>query len=154
MNRSSVNIPANVPDEMKDTYVDNYLQFTKGTGNGFLFAGDQRIEHLNDDFTGPEVAADDQDPEHFFRIASQSPVGCFAAQHGLISRYARDYPQVPYLVKMNSRTKLVPGEPLSIAHVDMADVLTLRENGVNVIGIGYTIYIGSKHKLVAFAVQL
>lgn len=40
-----------------------------------LFAGDQKVEHLNDDFFGPEVPEDDADPEHLFRIAAQSKIG-------------------------------------------------------------------------------
>ena len=36
-----------------------------------LFACDQKIEHLNDDFFGANIALDDAEPEHMFQIGSQ-----------------------------------------------------------------------------------
>jgi len=72
-----------------------------------LFAGDQKVEHLNDDFYGEEVPEGDADPEHLFKIASQAKIGVFATQLGLIARYGMDYKNVPYLVKVNSKTNLV-----------------------------------------------
>jgi len=72
-----------------------------------LFAGDQKIEHLNDDFYGPGISPEDNDPEHLFRIASSAEIGCFATQMGLLARYGEDYPRVKYLVKLNSKTNVV-----------------------------------------------
>jgi fructose-bisphosphate aldolase/6-deoxy-5-ketofructose 1-phosphate synthase len=112
-----------------------------------LMAGDQKIEHLNEDFYGKGIHSDDADPEHLFRIASKGEIGCFATQHGLISQYGHKYPRIPYVVKMNSKTHLVKSsqsEPISLALVDFQDVLDLRTNGkLNIVGIGYTIYYGS-----------
>ena len=91
-----------------------------------LFAGDQKVEHLNDDFVGDSaegpIATEDADPEHLFRIAAQGTIGCFAAQFGLIARYGLDYGAVPYLVKINSKTHLVKTsqrDPRSLAWVAM-----------------------------------
>ena len=72
-----------------------------------LFAGDQKVERLNNDFYGKEIHPDDSDPEHLFRIASQPKIGVFAIQLGLIVRYGMDYPETPYLIKLNSKTNLV-----------------------------------------------
>ena len=44
------NVPADVPDEMVDEYIANMNAATAGTGKMNLFACDQKIEHLNDDF--------------------------------------------------------------------------------------------------------
>ncbi len=44
------NVPADVPDEMVDAYIENLEAATSGTGRMNLFACDQKIEHLNDDF--------------------------------------------------------------------------------------------------------
>ena len=44
------NVPADVPDELIDTFIDNMNAATAGTGRMNLFACDQKIEHLNDDF--------------------------------------------------------------------------------------------------------
>jgi fructose-bisphosphate aldolase/6-deoxy-5-ketofructose 1-phosphate synthase len=113
-----------------------------------LFAGDQKIEHLNDDFYGENISIDDSDPEHLFKIAANSKIGVFAAQLGLISRYGRDYSGVNYLVKLNSKTNIVETEqkdPLSCALLSVADVLEFKQNsGLNILGIGYTIYLGSE----------
>jgi fructose-bisphosphate aldolase, class I len=149
-----IRIPASVPKEHEETYKENYERATKGTGRLVLFAGDQKIEHLNCDFKGEGIAEDDADPEHLFRIASQGKVGVFAAQHGLISHYAKDYPDIAYLVKMNSKTDLVgtaQHEPVSITLNDLDQVLLLKENGVNVVGIGYTIYLGSQEESMMLA---
>jgi len=144
LHSKNVKVPADVPKSMKKHYVKSFLTATKHTGNLMLFAGDQRLEHLNEDFVGKGISTEDADPEHFFKIASKAKIGVFAAQHGLISRYGNDYKKVPYLVKINSRSKLVPGEPLSQSLVDFEDVLVLKENGLNIVGIGYTLYLGSE----------
>lgn len=145
---SDVHVPANVPASARKTYIQNFLQVTKSTGRLMLFAGDQKIEHLNDDFFGEEIPEENNDPEHLFKIASAGTVGVFAAQHGLIAKYGPDYPDVPYLVKMNSRTNAVSAkekDPVSRALCTMDDVLDLQKNGkLNIVGIGYTLYVGSE----------
>ena len=72
-----------------------------------------------------------------------------AGQRGLIAHYAADYPDINYLVKMNSKTHLVKTSqdaPYSPQLYDFETVLDLRDNGVNVVGIGYTIYLGSEYE--------
>src|SRR3974377_991826 len=101
--REQVRVPADVPADMRETYIDNYMAATRGTGRLMLFACDQKIEHLNDDFYGEKADAADNDPEHMFRIGSQGVVGVLAGQRGLIAEYAGDYPGINYLVKMNSK---------------------------------------------------
>src|SRR5512138_3147505 len=91
---------------------------TRGSGRLMLFAGDQKVEHLNDDFYGPGIDPQDNSPEHMFQIADGAKIGVFATQLGLIARYGMDYPDVPYLVKLNSKTNLVKTaqqDPLSAA---------------------------------------
>ena len=102
-----VKVPADVSPEARDLYIDNYMAATRGTGRLMLFACDQKIEHLNDDFFGEGISADDNDPEHMFKIGSQGVIGILAGQRGLIAAYAADYPEINYLVKMNSKTHLV-----------------------------------------------
>ena len=71
----------------------------------------------------------------------------FYGQCGLISHYARDAPDVPYLVKLNSKTNVVKTaqkDPVSLAMWNMDDVMSLVSNGINVVGIGYTVYLGSE----------
>ena len=144
----SVLVPLDVPESAKATYIDNYLLVTQGSGNMMLFAGDQKVEHMNNDFYGEGIAEDDADPEHLFRIAQESRIGVFATQLGLITRYAMDYPDVPYLVKMNSKTHLVKTaqkDPYSPQLFTVQQVVDLRNRtGLDIAGIGYTIYLGSE----------
>jgi fructose-bisphosphate aldolase / 6-deoxy-5-ketofructose 1-phosphate synthase len=148
INKEDVKVPLDVPKAMREAYVKNYIEITKGSGRLMLFAGDQKVEHLNDDFYGEGVPEDDADPEHLFKIASEAKIGVFAAQIGLIARYGMDYKDVPYLVKVNSKTNLVEtsqAEPFSNLWYDVDQVVQFKENsGLNVLGIGYTIYLGSE----------
>lgn len=149
LSREDIEVPADVPAKAHDTYVDNLLKATRGTGRLMLLACDQKIEHLNDDFFGKGIAPDDADPEHLFRIASEGVIGVMAGQRGLIARYARDYPGVNYLVKVNSKTNLVKtdqDDPYSSQLHDFTAVLDLRDNGVNTVGVGYTVYLGSEYE--------
>ena len=155
MSENNFIVPADVPDDMVKSYVENMNAATCGTGRMNLFACDQKIEHLNADFYdgGNQIPLSSNDPKHLFEIGalshSQGKLGVLAGQFGLISRYARDYPDLPYLVKLNSKTNLVKasqGDPTSLAMWDIDDVFTLINNGINVVGVGYTIYLGSEHE--------
>jgi fructose-bisphosphate aldolase/6-deoxy-5-ketofructose 1-phosphate synthase len=143
-------VPLDVPKESRGRYMDNYNKITRGSGRLMLFAGDQKAEHLNDDFFGPGIDAEDNNPEHLFRIAAQSKIGVFAAQIGLIARYGMDYPDVPYLVKLNSKTNLVKtaqAEPKSPLWIDVSQVVEFKESsGLDILGVGYTIYLGSERE--------
>ncbi|NYT02524.1 MAG: aldolase [Methanosarcinales archaeon] len=146
--QSKERVPLDVPPDLREEYLDNLRAVTHGSGRLMLFAGDQKVEHLNADFYGPDIHPDDANPEHLFRIASQGRIGAFAAQMGLIARYGQDYPKVPYLVKLNSKTNLVPttqAEPFSSQWYDICQVLNFKENsGLCIHGVGYTIYLGSE----------
>jgi DhnA family fructose-bisphosphate aldolase class Ia len=144
-----VRVPADVPAAARDIYVENYLKATHGTGRLMLFACDQKIEHMNDDFFGENISLEDNDPEHLFRIGSQGVCGVLAGQRGLIAHYAADYPDINYLVKMNSKTHLVKTsqeDPYSPQLYDLQTVADMRDDGVNVVAIGYTIYLGSEYE--------
>ena len=149
---TKVDVPADVPSSQQARYEENFQTMTKGTGRLMLFAGDQKVEHLNDDFygtlsSGETITADDGDPEHLFRIARDGVIGCYATQFGLIARYARDYPAIPYLVKLNSKSHLIKTaqrDPQSLGWVTVEDALLLREAGLNIVGVGYTVYLGSE----------
>ncbi len=147
---ADVKVPLDVPQHAREKYLQNYIDITNGSGRLMLFAGDQKVEHLNDDFFGEGVPEDDNDPEHLFRIAAKSRIGVFATQLGLIARYGMDYPDIPYLVKVNSKSHLVKtkqDDPFSNQWYDMEQIAHFRENsGLRILGIGYTIYLGSKYE--------
>lgn len=150
LSAADVAVPLDVPRAMRDAYIENYLTITRGTGRLMLFAGDQKVEHLNDDFFGEGISPENNHPEHLFKIASQSKIGGFATQLGLIARYGADYPNVPYLVKMNSKTNIVKtsqAEALSQMLYDIQQVIEFRnESGLNIHGVGYTVYVGSEYE--------
>ena len=146
-------VPMDVPEEMVESWLENMAAATCNTGRMNLFACDQKIEHLNDDFFdgGVKIPLSSNNPEHLFEIGARAhaegTIGVLAGQLGLISRYAMDAIDVPYLVKMNSKSHLVKKgqrDPISMAMWDIDDVFSLINNGVNVVGIGYTIYLGSE----------
>ncbi|MBI0583155.1 MAG: aldolase [Methanomassiliicoccus sp.] len=145
-------MPLDVPRGARKEYIDRYSALTAGRGRLMLFAGDQKIEHLHADFHGEGISPDDADPEHLFRIADRSKIGAFATQFGLIARYGEDYRNVPYVVKLNSKTNLVKtlqAEPLSGTLWSVDDVAALRaESDLNILGVGYTFYIGSEHEAI------
>lgn len=143
-------VPLDVPKNMVKKYIRNYIDITKGSGKLMLFAGDQKIEHLNADFYGEGIHPDDADPEHLFKIASKAKIGVFATQLGLISRFGMDYRNVPYLVKLNSKTNLVKiaqKDPYSKQLIDVEQVVEFQKNhGLKILGVGYTIYLGSEYE--------
>lgn len=151
---ANVQVPLDVPKSMRDEYISNFQLMTKATGRLMLFAGDQKVEHMNKDFVGKyelgEIPADDADPEHMFRIASRSTIGVFATQIGMIARYGADYPDVAYLVKLNSKTNLVKTatmDPFSNLWLDVERVVAMKQDsGLKIPAVGYTIYLGSTYE--------
>ncbi len=148
----NVLVPLSVPQKNKKFYIKNYLAATKNTGRLFLFAGDQKIEHLNQDFYGPDISIQDATPKHMFDIASKGNVGAFATQLGLITRYGQDYPNVNYIVKLNGKTNIVPvdqKDQVSLAITTVDEVMEFKNNSkLEIVGVGYTIYLGSEQEAI------
>lgn len=151
---ADVRVPMDVPAESRDTYIANFLKATRETGRLMLFACDQKIEHMNKDFYGEGIDIADCEPQHLFEIGKNGVIGVLAGQRGLVAQYAADYPEISYLIKMNSKTNLVKTsqeDPYSPQLTDLEAVLQMRENGVNVVGLGYTIYLGSEYEATMMA---
>lgn len=150
MDKNKTMTPLAVPSEKVSTFQKNYSLATHGTNKLFMFAGDQKIEHLNDDFFGEGIPPENNNPEHLFKIAQKGTIGTFATQLGLISRYGMDYKDIPYTVKLNSKTNLIPSsqaDPISKTLNSVNDVVEFNKYAkINIIGIGYTIYLGSEHE--------
>lgn len=148
MKLENIQIPMDVPKKVQKEYISNMVRATHETGRLMLFAGDQKVEHLNDDFHGDGIHEDDEDPKHLFNIAAKGKVGVLATQLGLIARYGRDHPEIPFLVKMNSKTNLVKTEqkdPYSGFLQDVCDVVEFKDvSGLDIVGVGATIYLGSE----------
>ncbi|PIZ44500.1 aldolase, partial [candidate division WWE3 bacterium CG_4_10_14_0_2_um_filter_41_14] len=72
---------------------------------------------------------------------------CLAVQAGLAARYGSSYPDVPLLIKLNSKTHLVKTDqkdPLSRRMLNVDQVMDLKNNGLNILAVGYTVYLGSE----------
>ena len=145
-----IKIPLDVSKEKKKEYIDNYLSITHNTNKLFLVAGDQRVEHMITSFKGKGIDKDDLNPEHYFKIVSKSNIGAFATQIGYILNYAMDYPNIPYVVKLNSISKVLKegyGYKFSRKWISPHEILDLRKKTkVKIYGIGYTLYIGIKEE--------
>jgi len=145
-----IQTPIDVPESFQSEYQKNYSLATHDTGRLMLFAGDQKVEHMNKDFFGEGIAADDQDPEHLFRIASKAKIGIFATQLGMVARYGNDYKSIPYLIKLNSKTNATKkdiDDPRSFSWFSVEDVIRFKETSkLSIVGVGYTVYCGSKYE--------
>lgn len=143
-------IPADVPLTQHAEFGKNYDAITHGTDRLFLFAADHKIEHLDTDFYGLGIDSSAHNPEHIFKIASNAPIGALATQLGLITRYGNQYPGIPYVAKLNSKTNLVPTEardPVSKQLWNVDDVIALKkQTNLCIAAVGITIYIGSEYE--------
>lgn len=144
-----IKIPLSVPPSKRLEYRRNYEQATHKTGHLLLIAGDQKVEHLNADFSGPSISPEDSSPEHLFKIAAASHGGLLATHLGLISRYGQNYKQVPYLVKINGKTNLGPNDDKDSSKPwwKVEDIIDFKKQSrLNIVGIGYTLYLGGKYE--------
>lgn len=143
-----MHIPADVPQKQNQEFIRNYQAITKNTDRLLLFAGDQKIEHLDKDFYGELLPAEVHNPTHLFELASQAPIGVFATQLGLIARYGKLYQNINYLVKLNSKTDIIPKDqkdPLSTQLWSVSDVIRFKqESQLSICAVGYTVYLGSE----------
>jgi len=143
-------IPADVPSKTAQEYLHNYQAITGLNGRLLLFAADQKIEHLNSDFYGPDIHPDVRHVEHLFEIGSKGKIGAMATHLGLIARYGKRYPNVNYVVKLNAKTNLIPTvqqDPMSERLWGVKEFIRFKEQSdLNIRGIGFTLYLGSEHE--------
>lgn len=147
----NISIPSDVPSALHDLYAQRYATITRNTGNLMLFAGDQKLDHLNDDFYGNAIHADAMSPAHLFQIAAQGEIGAFATHLGLIARYGKQFPStIPYIVKLNGKTNAMAAhsdDPRAGLLWRTADVASFeKSSGLSICGIGYTLYLGSMYE--------
>jgi fructose-bisphosphate aldolase/6-deoxy-5-ketofructose 1-phosphate synthase len=143
-------VPLTVPEKSREIFCQNYAKATHNTGRLFLFAGDQKIEHLNKDFYGAGIDSEDANPQHLFEIASRARIGVFATNLGLVARYASNYRNIRYMIKLNGKSDLVSikqAEPRSRCLTTVQQVVDFKRNtGLDIVGIGITVYLGSEYE--------
>jgi DhnA family fructose-bisphosphate aldolase class Ia len=103
---TKISIPLSVPKNKRSEYERNFKIATAGTGKLLLFAGDQKVEHLNDDFFGPNIDPADASPEHLFQIAKNIPGAVLATHIGLLSSYGEKYKQLPFILKIDAKSNI------------------------------------------------
>ena len=109
-------------------------------GKGIILAYDQGLEH------GPSTDFDNRnvDPAFIIDLSSRGGFTGLALQKGVAERYYDG--KVPLIVKVNGKSNLVKGEPLSRQTCSVEYAVSLGAKAV-----GYTIYLGSQHEAEMFA---
>lgn len=144
---SDVAVPRSVPRTSREDYVNSYLEATAATGRLSMFAMDQYFEHLFEDFYGQQH--EDTSIRHLFDIAVNCHASAVAVQLGPLVRLAgldAEYGSVPTIVKITSKTNYRSAEPYSAVIDTVEAAVAAREQGINVVGIGTTVYPGSEHE--------
>ena len=108
-------------------------------GKALYLAYDQGLEH------GPEADFNDKnvDPLYVIDIAKRGKFQALVVQKGIAEKYQKEIKasRVPLMLKLNGKTKLYKGEPISRPLCTVEEAIKLGASA-----IGYTIYIGSKHE--------
>jgi len=107
-------------------------------GKILLLAYDQGIEHGPTDFNDKNV-----DPEYVIDIAAKGGYTGLVLQKGVAEKYYDEVKKakVPLVLKLNGKTSLVKGDPVSRQLASIEEAVDLKAAAV-----GYTIYIGSFHE--------
>ncbi|MDG6920460.1 MAG: aldolase [Nitrososphaerota archaeon] len=116
---------------MKRSLMERFLT----GGKSMLLAYDQGLEHgPSSDFNEKNV-----DPAYIMEIAAKGGFNGVVFQKGVAERFYDG--KVPLIVKLNGKSSLPKGEPVSrqVCSVEYAESLGAK-------GVGYTIYLGSEHE--------
>lgn len=102
-------------------------------GKSLVLAYDHGLEHGPTDFSGKSV-----DPSYILDIAKKGGYNGVILQKGVAEKYYNRKSHVPLIVKLNGKTNIYKGEPVS------EQVCSVKEAaGIGAAAVGYTIYIGS-----------
>lgn len=106
-------------------------------GKAIYLAYDHGIEHGTVDLKGKSI-----DPNYILGIAVKGGYNGIVLQKGIAEKYYPAYREkIPLIVKLNGKSRLVGGEPISNQVCSVAEAVELGAAAV-----GYTIYLGSQHE--------
>jgi len=107
-------------------------------GKTLFLAYDQGLEHGPTDFNDKNV-----DPKYIIEIAKKGKYNGVVFQKGIAEKYNKEIKRskVPLIVKLNGKTNLFKGEPISRQLCTVEEAVKLGASAV-----GYTIYIGSDYE--------
>ena len=105
-------------------------------GHGMFLAYDQGMEHGPTDFNDKNV-----DPVYIIDIAKKGKFSGLIFQKGIAEKYRNEIKKskVSLIIKLNGKTNLMKGEPVSRAICSVEEAVKL-----GAVAVGYTIYIGSE----------
>jgi class I fructose-bisphosphate aldolase len=107
-------------------------------GRSIILAYDHGVEHGPTDFNEKSV-----DPAFVMEIAEKGKFNGIALQKGLAEKYYNG--KVPLILKLNGKTNIVKGDPVSRQNCSVEYAVSLGAKAV-----GYTIYPGSIHENIMF----
>lgn len=107
-------------------------------GKILLLAYDQGIEHGPTDFNDKNV-----DPGYVIDVAAKGGFTGLVLQKGVAEKYYDKLRRlkVPLILKLNGKTSLVKGDPVSRQLASVEEAVDL-----GAVAVGYTVYIGSFHE--------
>jgi len=107
-------------------------------GKALFLAYDQGLEHGPTDFNDKNV-----NPNYIIDIAKKGKYTGVVFQKGIAEKYKREIKKsgVPLIVKLNGKTSLFKGEPISRQLCTVKEAVKL-----GACAVGYTIYIGSDYE--------
>ncbi len=111
-------------------------------GRAIFLPYDQGLE-LGPDDVG-QIAID---PDFILRIAEQGGYNGIILQKGIAEKYySKEKYRVPLILKLNGKTELSSGDPISRQVCSVEEAL-----GLGAAAVGYTIYIGSEYESIMMA---
>ena len=118
----------------------NKINLDKITTKGkvLFLAYDQGLEHGPTDFNDKNV-----DPKYIIDIAKQGKYNAIIFQKGIAEKYNDEIrkSKVPLILKLNGKTSLFKGDPISRQLCTVEEAIEL-----GAVAVGYTIYIGSDYE--------
>ncbi|MDG7035194.1 MAG: aldolase [Nitrososphaerota archaeon] len=103
-------------------------------GRSMIIAYDHGIEHGPTDFNDRSA-----DPQYIMDIAEGGQFNGIALQKGIAEKYYNG--RIPLILKLNGKTEMVKGDPISRQNCSVEYALSLKAKAV-----GYTIYPGSAYE--------
>ena len=116
--------------------IEKFLKIFARRGRSIILAYDHGIEHGPTDFLDNPDSAD---PEYILKLAREAGFDGVVFQRGIAEKYYDG--SVPLIVKLNGKTSLYNGEPISVANCTVEEAVSLGASAV-----GYTIYPGSGYE--------
>ncbi|MFA5724339.1 MAG: hypothetical protein WC979_08855 [Candidatus Pacearchaeota archaeon] len=107
-------------------------------GKALFLAYDQGLEHGPTDFDDKNV-----DPNYIIEIAKKGKYNAVIFQKGIAEKYNQEIKKskIPLIIKLNGKTSLIKGEPISRQLCTVGEAIKL-----GAVAVGYTIYFGSEHE--------